>query len=67
MVATRLSRFTGLVFVLAAIFSGMGAYDAGAEHGTGGSSTVADRGILGSASFINVQGESPAAFDFDWQ
>jgi hypothetical protein len=41
MSARKLSRLAGLVFVLAALIGGTGAATASAEHGTGGSSTVA--------------------------
>jgi hypothetical protein len=38
----KLSRFIGLVFVLAASIGGTSAYAFGAEHGTGGSYSVVD-------------------------
>jgi hypothetical protein len=41
MSARKLGRFAGLVFVLAALIGGTSAATASAEHGTGGSSTVA--------------------------
>jgi len=40
MSARRLSRFAGLVFVLAAILGGVGAAGAVAEHETGGASAT---------------------------
>jgi hypothetical protein len=41
MSARRLSRFAGLVFVLAAIVGGVGAASSGAQHGTGDSAVTA--------------------------
>lgn len=41
MSARKLSRFAGLVFVLAAIFGGVGAASAVAEHGAGGTTETA--------------------------
>ena len=41
MSARKLSRFAGLVFVLAAIFGGVGAASAVTEHETGGAATTA--------------------------
>ena len=41
MSARKLSRFAGLVFVLAAIFGGVGAASAVAEHGAGGATETA--------------------------
>ncbi len=40
MSARKLSRLAGLVFVLAAVFSGAGAASAASEHATRGSSDV---------------------------
>ena len=40
MSAGKLSRIAGSVFVLAAVFGGIGATTAGVEHGTGGSDAV---------------------------
>jgi hypothetical protein len=41
MSARKLSRFAGLVFVLAAFLGGVGAAAEGAKHGTGGSTDSA--------------------------
>jgi hypothetical protein len=41
MSARKLSRFAGLVFVLAAVFGGVGAASAVAEHGAGGATETA--------------------------
>ena len=41
MSARKLSRFAGLVFVLAAFLGGVGAAAEGAKHGTGGSNDSA--------------------------
>jgi hypothetical protein len=41
MSARKLSRFAGLVFVLAAIIGGVAAVNAGVQHGTRDSATTA--------------------------
>jgi hypothetical protein len=68
MSAGKLSRYTGLVFVLAAIFGGVGAADLGAEHGTGGSRNVVNSGF---ESAVALSGTSDAfairSIDYDWQ
>ncbi|RZU51921.1 hypothetical protein EV385_3758 [Krasilnikovia cinnamomea] len=47
MSARKLSRFAGLVFVLAALLGGAGAATLAAEHGTGGSATAATQQLAG--------------------
>jgi hypothetical protein len=68
MSARKLSRFAGLVFVLAAFIGGGGAYAYGAEHGTGGSSTATNGGSH--ASLVQADSRDRArsfrTFDFDW-
>jgi hypothetical protein len=43
MSAGKLSRIAGSVFVLAAVFGGISATASGAEHGTGGTTSVTDQ------------------------
>jgi hypothetical protein len=43
MSAGKLSRIAGSVFVLAAVFGGIGAAASGVEHGTGGTTSVTDQ------------------------
>jgi hypothetical protein len=68
MSARKLSRFAGLVFVLAAFFGGGGAYVSGAEHETGGSSTVTNGGTYAPLvpSGSSTGGTSFRTFDYDW-
>jgi hypothetical protein len=67
MSAGKLSRFIGLVFVLVALFGGVGASVAGAEHGTGGAGTVAV-GDVNAGGPSNVRSEALiiSTFDYDW-
>ena len=68
MSARKLSRFAGLVFVLAAFIGGGGAYAYGAEHGTGGSSTVTNGGTHAplAPTDSSTGAKSFRTFDFDW-
>lgn len=65
MSAGKLSRFTGLVFVLAAFIGGAGVQDFGAEHGTGGS-TVWSQGAVDTAGAALAGSVAYLPADFDW-
>ena len=74
MSAGKLSRSIGLVFVLAAVFGGVGASVTGAEHGTGGSGTIAS-GEVTAVDSLSVKTEASKvrsealiirSFDFGW-
>jgi hypothetical protein len=68
MFAGKLSRYTGLVFVLAAIFGGVGAADLGAEHGTGGSRILVSTGFESAVALSGMSDTySIRSADFDWQ
>ena len=63
MYAGKLSRFAGLVFVLAALAGGAGAHLAGAEHGTGGTSSTTNSGSL----TVVAEEEATLRPAWDWQ
>lgn len=66
MSAGKLSRFTGLVFVLAAFIGGAGADHLGAEHETGGSTIWTDGGAADTAAGALAEGITYLPAEFDW-
>jgi hypothetical protein len=61
----KLSRLVGLVFVLVASIGGTSAYAFGGEHGTGGPSTVNDRGPVKPAETVRPSPPQSSADTYD--